>query len=70
MERAGVSGFKAWLGGQCHGEDPIGDLARDAHGDQEWPHGRVRLEARRCPLHDHLETFGAVPRAHPALERA
>jgi uncharacterized protein YozE (UPF0346 family) len=59
-------GFKAWLRHQQHRRDPVGDLARDAHHDHEWPRGSARLRT----LHDHLDEMNACAAAHDALDRA
>ncbi|MFF1717264.1 YozE family protein [Streptomyces sp. NPDC058268] len=57
--------FKAWLNGHRHAQTAIGDLARDAAQDPNWPRtsSLKRLVA-------HLDDMGAIDRAIDTLRRA
>ncbi len=37
--------FQQWLHSQQHRDDPVGDLARDAHADRDTPPGRTTYRA-------------------------
>lgn len=58
--------FRAWLATQEQRSDKIGDLARDAKDDHEWPRETNDLAA----LRSYLESHGAVEGALIALEDA
>lgn len=56
--------FNKWLmADQTHRDDPVGDLARDAFHDPEWPTTEVAQMQR-------LSEMGACQGAHDALEQA
>lgn len=58
--------FNTWLGLQSDRDDPVGDLARDAASDPDWPD----VEALDR-LQDHIiGAANAGSPALPALERA
>jgi uncharacterized protein YozE (UPF0346 family) len=59
-------GFKAWLNQQVDRDDSVGDLARDAKRDGNWPKGRASLRRLRA----YLESRQAMPGALDALEQA
>jgi hypothetical protein len=63
---APAGGFKTWLRSQADRDDPVGDLARDALQDRDWPRGAARL----ATLDEHLYELGAIRDAHVALWRA
>jgi uncharacterized protein YozE (UPF0346 family) len=58
--------FADWLEKNRWREDPIGDLARDAHGDNGWPKGRLDLK----DFKSYLAQRGACEEAKRALRRA
>jgi uncharacterized protein YozE (UPF0346 family) len=61
-----AGGFTAWLFRQRHRDDPIGDLARDAFHDSDWPRRATRFdEFERC-----LDKADACQEAQRALLRA
>ena len=59
--------FQQWLRRQCHREDPVGDLARDAAHDRDKPYGRTTRAQWRAHLMTHID---ACEGAFQALERA
>jgi uncharacterized protein YozE (UPF0346 family) len=64
---AGALGsFYRWLSGQKHRTDPVGDLARDAVADAQFP----RCKTRRCEFEDYFWSVGASKSAIVALRRA
>jgi len=58
--------FSTWLRRQTHRDDPVGDLARDAKADRDWPGPTSDLQA----LQRHLALKRACPEARAALKRA
>jgi hypothetical protein len=61
-----VSGFGAWLAQFTQVSSAIGDLARDAAADPDWPDGPDELET----YGDHLESAGASEAALETLADA
>jgi YozE SAM-like fold len=61
-----MPGFREWLRQFERDETAIGDLARDAAGDHEWPRGPSSLDA----VMRHLADCGANDAAFEALGRA
>jgi uncharacterized protein YozE (UPF0346 family) len=58
--------FHAWLMAQRDRADPVGDLARDARADRDWPaRGRTPNDFRR-----YLDHRNACDGALRALDRA
>ncbi|MFI5666267.1 YozE family protein [Streptomyces sp. NPDC051704] len=51
-----MDGFTAWLSGHVKERDALGELARLAAGDPDWPKGPDRLQT----FTDHLEGSGAT----------
>jgi len=58
--------FALWLRRQAHRVDLVGDLARDAKADRDWPGPSSSLQA----LHAHLAVKGACREARAALDDA
>ena len=58
--------FHGWLMHNRWRADPIGDLARDAHSDQEWPRRGSEVGAFKA----YLVNRGACPSALRALRHA
>lgn len=58
--------FHAWLMEQHNRADPVGDLARDARDDRDWP-ARARV---REDFHRYLVLFPASGDALRAFDRA
>jgi hypothetical protein len=65
-EGRNVSGFGAWLAQFTQVSSAIGDLARDAAADEDWPEGPDELETYA----DHLESAGASEAALETLADA
>lgn len=61
-----MSGFGAWLTQFTQVSRAIGDLARDAAADPDWPDGPDELETYA----DHLESAGASEAALETLADA
>jgi len=61
-----VSGFGTWLERFTQVRSAIGDLARDAAADPDWPDGPDELETYA----DHLEEAGASEAALETLADA
>lgn len=61
-----MDGFGGWLAQFSQVKAPIGDLARDAAMDSEWPEGPDEL----ATYVDHLEDAGACQDALDTLEEA
>jgi len=61
-----TASFSQWLVGHIDWEDPVGDLARFAHEDPEWPHDADSSEA----LHTHLDHRHAPSHIQAALTTA
>ena len=59
--------FYAWLKQQKHRRDPVGDLARDAIRDRDWP---KRKGAPLSECREYLEDIGACRDAMKAFYRA
>lgn len=63
---APMDGFTAWLLRQVTDQGAIGELARKAAADPDWPEGPDRLET----FTDHLEGGGATRTALQSLTDA
>ncbi|MEU3776344.1 YozE family protein [Streptomyces sp. NPDC032472] len=50
-----MGGFREWLLAHLKNQDAIGELARKAASDPDWPEGPDRLKTS-----DHLESSGAT----------
>jgi hypothetical protein len=61
------SSFRAWLLRHVDEQTPIGDLARDARADDEWPEGGP--ESLQL-YNEHLEAMNACQDALDVLEDA
>ncbi len=61
-----MSGFKAWLTQFTQVRGPLGDLARDAAADDDWPDGPDEF----ATYADYVEGAGAHDDALVALEEA
>lgn len=62
--------FMAWLSQQAHRDDPVGDLARDAHSDRKQGCQPERTRTA-SGLRRHLSTaHDPIPGALAALDRA
>ena len=59
--------FVEWLARQTRRRDAVGDLARDARSDPDWPPAG---KPSRAKLRAHLEAQGAIPAALAALDVA
>jgi hypothetical protein len=59
--------FLEWLPRQTRRRDAIGDLARDARADGDWP---PPGKPSRAKLRAYLESRGAIPAALAALDAA
>ncbi|MFI1890445.1 YozE family protein [Streptomyces jumonjinensis] len=61
-----MGGFGGWLAQFTQVRGAIGDLARDASADTDWPEGPDELETYT----DHLDAAGASPAALETLTEA
>ncbi|MFD3441887.1 YozE family protein [Streptomyces sp. NPDC058685] len=61
-----MGGFTAWLALHVTDQDAVGELARRAAADPDWPEGPDRL----ATFTDHLESGGATPTALQSLTDA
>lgn len=61
-----MAGFSSWLAQFRQVNAAVGDLARDAAADPDWPDGPDELETYT----DHLESAGASRAALETLEEA
>lgn len=61
-----MGGFSSWLARFSQVNAAIGDLARDAAADPDWPQGPDELETYL----DHLEDVGASETALVTLREA
>lgn len=59
--------FVEWLARQTRRRDAVGDLARDARSDPDWP---PPGKPNRAKLRAHLEAQGAIPEALTVLDAA
>ena len=56
--------FRSWLDAQAERDDPVGDLARDAHADPCWTgEGWRSLAAHVLNVHDGRAVTAALHRA-------
>ena len=60
-----MNAFTLWLSAQVKREDPVGDLARDAGYDIDFP-----TSGKLSDYRDHLTDVGACRGALAALSRA
>lgn len=58
--------FNRWLKAQMEREDPVGDLARDANEDSQWPARAHKFDA----FLEHLDEMNACDNAFLALDHA
>lgn len=61
-----VNGFGEWLSKNTQARNAVGDLARDAAADPDWPEGSDELET----FTEHLEDVGASQAALDTLHQA